>query len=211
MSVFESRKDPLQSDIVDTQRQALGSVSEDIEGAGALNTAATQAFLALLGQGGSSGLSSLGILGELTQTGLPVTQTDRFGAATDLANRNISDQVAAFSESLGPRGLRFGTDLFRGQGLIRTRGLEDLNRFIVGEEASALESGRNRQLQAAQLLAAIANQADIAALRPAELALGMQRPATQPSLFEQLLVAAAPAAAGAFAGGFGPGEAEVLQ
>lgn len=148
--------------------------------------------MGLLGQNGL-GLGDLGALGEIASTGLPSDINPLVTATKDVAYRNINDQALATQAQFGPQGNRFSSDVYRGVGLVRERGAQDLNETLMQLAYGAAEQAAGRRLAGTELLANVAGSARSSALAPSALALGKELPDIMPSGVSQALAATTPA------------------
>lgn len=148
--------------------------------------------MGLLGQGGV-GLGDLGPLGEIASSGLPSDINPLVTATRDVAYRNINDQATATQAQFGPQGNRFSSDVYRGAGLVRERGTQDLNETLMRLAYGAAEQAAGRRVAGSELLANVGGAARSSALQPLALALGQQIPDVQPSGVSQALAAITPA------------------
>lgn len=138
--------------------------------------------------GSQQPIKSGGLTSDIFTTGQPTNLSDLFKSATEIANRNITDQVAALGESLGPQGLRFSTDRLRSEALLRERGAQDLNSFIINAAVNASEAAKNRALSATQVATGIRSSA----LQSVLASLGVNQPPILPSGAESGVAAALP-------------------
>lgn len=186
------RRSPVYEETKRAQRGALGLISGDIPGASSLATAGSKAYLGLLGQGGIN-LADLGVLGEIASTGSPVDINPLVTATKDVAYRNIDEQAKALQAQFGAQGNRFSSDVYRGAGLVRERGGQDLNETLMRLAYGAAESAQSRRLGAAELLGNVAGAARQSAYSPVMAALGRDIPSPMPSATSQALSAVTPA------------------
>lgn len=146
----------------------------------------------MLGQGGF-GLGDLGPLGEIASTGLPSDINPLVTATKDVAFRNIDEQARATQAQFGPQGSRFSSDVFRGAGLVRERGTQDLNETLARLAYGVTEQAAGRRVAGSELLANVGGAARTSALQPLALALGQQIPDVLPGAISQSLAASLPA------------------
>jgi hypothetical protein len=144
---------------------------------------------------GGVGLGDLGPLGEIAATGLPADISGLVKSTTDVANRNIGDQATATQAQFGPQGDRFSSDAYRGVGLVRERGAQDLNQTLMQLAYGAAEQAAGRRVQGSELLMNYGASARQSALAPILASLGIQPPDVQPGAVSQAIAAATPSLA----------------
>jgi len=102
-----------------------------------------------------------GVLGPMSETGMPADWDPWYQQAKQVAQTDIQDQISQAAEQAGLSGLRWSTPLGRSAQDIAGRRMAELGQEWTSQQLGALENARGRQLQSTGQLAGLGqNYAD---------------------------------------------------